>query len=143
MTPQTLVGSYLVFPTFTARREAWELCDDKAREWWKLRNHAFKLVYWPDGDSEPETDLDWDWIRGLDGLRIGELRIDEPINEKRNIRVIFFKANELLHGESLQRIWLLSVFPKKRQDFGKGQLAAWRGMRTIILDRYYNGSQTA
>jgi hypothetical protein len=143
MAPETLVGSYIVFPTFGARDQAWNLCDNKARELWKLRKHAFKLVWWPQADTEPETDIDWCWIKGFERLRIGELRIDEPINGKNNVRVVFFKANEILASEPTPRIWLLSVFPKKRQDFGKGQLAAFRGMRTIIVDRYYDGSQTA
>ena len=143
MTPATVVGRHIVFPTWTARESAWELCDYKARPWWKLRKHAYKLAYWPDADAEPETDLDWGWIKGFERLRIGEMRIDETINGRRNIRVIFFKCNVVCGSEPLPRIWLLDVFPKKRQDFGKGQLAAWKGARTIIIDRHYGGSQRA
>jgi hypothetical protein len=137
------VGNYRVVPTASACSDAWSLCGDRKREYWKLREHAFKLVYWPDGESEVQADLDWDWIKGYERLRIGELRIDEPINGKENIRVIFFKANQKIDGEPLCRIWLLSVFAKKRQDFGTGQLAAFKGMRTIIVERYYGRSSEA
>jgi hypothetical protein len=140
MSPSEWVGSYVVFPTATARHQAWSLCSNKAKELWKLRSHAFKLAYWPDGLSESQTDMDWDWISGYEKLRIGELRIDEPINGKDNIRIIFFKANTILDGEPFPRIWLLSVFAKKRQDFGHGQLAAFKGMRTVIVDREYEGT---
>lgn len=134
------VGSYIVVPTAAAARaQAWRLCDNKARELWKLRRQAFKLAYWPDGDLPAATDLDWDWIKGLEKLRIGELRIDEPINAHENVRVIFFKANRTLDGEALCRIWLLAVFAKKRQDFGKGQLQAFKGSRTILVQREYGG----
>lgn len=138
-----LVGNYLVIPTASACAEAWSLCGHRAREYWKLRQHAFKLVYWPDGAAEAQTDLDWDWIKGFERLRIGEQRIDEPIAAKENIRVIFFKANRKLGDEPLCRIWLLSVFAKKRQDFGAGQLAAFKGMRTIIIERFYDRSPDA
>jgi len=143
MTPQAVVGGHIVFPTSNAREKAWSLCDGKARDMWKLRKHAFNLVYWPEGDAEQETDVDWEWIEGLQKFRIGELRIDERINAKSNIRIIFWKANQRLIGEPVPRIWLLDVFPKKRQDFGNGRLAAWRGMRVIIVDRYYCGLQSA
>lgn len=133
------IGNYIVFPTASACSDAWSLCGG-AREYWKLRQHAFKLVYWPGGGSVVEADLDWDWIKGYERLKIGELRIDEPINSKENVHVIFFKANLKIDGEPLSRIWLLSAFAKKRQDFGAGQLAAFRGMRTIIVERSYGGS---
>lgn len=142
MKPTDYVGSFVVYPIATARTQAWELCDDKAKELWKLRKHAFNLAYFPDGGVSG-ADLDWDWITGFERLRIGELRIDEKINGRENIRIIFFKANLKLGHEPFPRIWLLSVFPKKRQDFGKGQLAAFRGMRTIIVERYYDGSPQA
>lgn len=136
------VGNYIVYPTASACSDAWALSGG-AREYWKLRQHAFKLVYWPDGGREAEADIDWDWIKGFERLRIGELRIDEPINGRGNVRVIFFKANQRIENEPLCRIWLLAAFAKKRQDFGAGQLAAFRGMRTIIVERHYGSSSDA
>lgn len=97
-------GNYIVFPTASACADAWSLSGNKAREYWKLRQQAFKLAYWPEGSSGPEADLDWDWIKGYERLRIGELRIDEPINSKENIRIIFFKANLKIADEPLCRI---------------------------------------
>ena len=78
------------------------------REYQLLRRHALKLAHWPTGsdDGEASADLDWDWIKSLERKRVGELRIDEPINRHENVRVIFFKANVRLPGEPMNRIWL-------------------------------------
>ena len=77
-----LVGKYFVKPTGPAVVNAWKLCKYRAGEYWKLRRHAFNLAYWPEG-----ADLDWEWIRGFENLKIGELRIDEPINDIENIQL--------------------------------------------------------
>src|SRR3990172_4887987 len=112
MPPGTLFGSYYDYPTATAIARGWKLCDGSRREYQLLRRHALKLAYWPTGrnDGDFGADIDWDWIKSLEKKRIGELRIDEPINGHDNVRVIFFKANTVLPGEELMRIWLLTVF---------------------------------
>jgi hypothetical protein len=108
------------------------LCNDSARDYFLIRSHALKLAFWPD-----EADLDWDWIKSLEAKRVGELRIDEVIAQHDNLRIIFFKANKLLPGDPMLRIWTLTVFQKKRQDFSGKEIAAFRVMRDVIVSRYY------
>lgn len=134
-----LEGNYFVVPTMTAIGRAVKLTNGKAKGLYKLRKLTLKLMWWPHGDGECIGDIDWDWIKTLDNRRIGELRIDEVINGHENLRVIFFKANQPLPGEPMSRIWLLDVFPKKRQDFSTIQLGVWKAHRELILQRNYEG----
>jgi len=145
MSPSGLIGSYHVFPTATAITRAWKLCGGKMREYQLLRRYGLKLANWPTGqdDRNSGADIDWDWIKSLERKRIGELRIDEPINGHDNVRVIFFKANLVIPDDSLPRIWLLTVFQKKTQRFSNAELRAFSGMREIIVQRYYGGSSEA
>jgi hypothetical protein len=138
-----LVGNYFVKPTATACVRAWHLCGNHMREYQKLRRHAFKLAYWPDGSTGDagSADLDWDWIKGLEKLRIGELRIDEKINGHDNVRVIFFKANKVMDGDKLLRIWLLTAYQKKRQGFTTPELSSFKARRRIIVSREYGNAQ--
>ena len=139
-------GQYIVMPTASARTAAWNLCENRRREYQLLRRHAFKLVYWPTGAEEggqPASDIDWDWIKSLEGKRVGELRIDEHINGHNNVRVIFFKANKPLPGEALCRIWLLTVFQKKRQQFTNTEIRVFKSMRDLIVIRHYGGDSQA
>jgi len=116
----------------------------KQRDNQLLRRHVLKLSHWPSGhDGEAGADLDWDWIRSLEGKRVGELRIDETIGGLNNIRVIFFKANIPLPDENMNRIWILTVFQKKSWGFGDPEIAAFAAARTLIVQRYYDGSNRA
>jgi hypothetical protein len=126
-----LFGNYYVYPTLSAMARGWQICKGM-HEYQKLRAHALKLAFWP-----KDADLDWDWIKSLEAKRVGELRIDEIIAQQNNLRVIFFKANKILPSDSLPRIWTLTVFQKKRQDFSGKEIAAFRAMRDIIVARYY------
>lgn len=127
-----LFGEYYVKPTGTACVRAWKLCKQRMRDYQKIRSHALKLAFWPDG-----ADLDWDWIKSLEAKRVGELRIDEVIAQQNNLRVIFFKANRILPGDPMSRIWTLTVIQKKSQDFSGQQIAAFRAMRDIVVARWY------
>ncbi len=140
-----LFGEYFVVPTGTAVSRAWKLSGHSMREYQVLRRHGLKLAFWPGGvdDALHGADLDWDWVRTLESKRVGELRIDEPIAGQENIRVIFFKANKLLDGDPMLRIWLLTVFPKKRQGFTTFEIDAWRAMRDLIVHRFYDGASDA
>jgi|GEM_PF-1844452 len=146
-----LFGRYFVVPTPTALTRAWNLAQGQMRHFQCLRRHALKLAFWPAAESDlPDADLDWDWIEGEKRNRIGELRIDERIAGYENIRVIFFKANKpidddpkLPTGETMLRIWLLTVFEKKSQGFSPGMIKAWRAARQIILARFYDGDPDA
>lgn len=129
-----LLGTYHVTPTKSAIDRAWKLCKGRARDVMRIRAHALNLAFWPDHDL-----LNWDWITSLDGKRVGELRIDETIAGFNNLRVIFFKANKPLPGEQMKRIWTLSVFQKKSQEFTGKEIAAFRTMRDILVAREYAG----
>ena len=141
MVEDALFGSYYVKPTASALSQAWTLCQKSSRAYNILRRHTLKLAFWPDG-----SDANWDWIKTMEQQKIGELRIDDHIGGHDNVRIIFFKSNIALNddpvsesGELMKRIWVLAAFQKKTQGFSANQLKAWRGMRTILVQRYYNG----
>lgn len=141
-----LFGDYYVVPTCSALSQALTLFKRSRRQYNLLRRQTVKLAFWPD-----KADIDWDWIRGLESSRIGELRISDTIGGFNNLRVIFFKANATIAGDptktigdslekvTMQRIWILSVFQKKTQGFSNHLLKAWKGARTIIVKRNYGG----
>lgn len=131
-----LFGDFYVTPTSAAVSRAWKLCGGSVREYQKLRRHALKLAHFPNCG-------DWDWIKTLPGKRVAELRIDEEIAGKSNIRVIFFKTNTKLKNEPLPRIWTLTVFAKKSQNLSTNEVKAFRSMRELIVLRQYDGNQTA
>ena len=140
-----LFGTYYVVPTASAMVRGWDLCRGAARDYYILRRLALGLAFFP-----RDADLDWEWIRGAEHLRLGELRIPEVIAGNNNLRIIFFKANLAIsddprnaEGEVMTRIWLLTCFQKKRQDLSSNQIAAWRGVRTIIVQRHYEGRSDA
>jgi hypothetical protein len=142
--PSGLRGNYFVAPTASAFKQAMKLCDGRMREFQKLRRHGLKLMWWPakEGD-EAGHDCDWDWIKTLESKRIGELRIDERINNHRNVRIIFFKANLTRPDEPLPRIWLMETFAKDHQKFSSKELKAFAAMRDWIVFREYGGSSLA
>lgn len=127
-----LFGSYYVKPTATACVRAWSISNNRMREYQKIRAQALRLAFWPH-----DADLDWSWIKSLEAKRVGELRIDEVIAQHNNLRVIFFKANKILPGEPMPRIWTLTVFQKKRDDFSGKEIAAFRAMRDTVVTRWY------
>ncbi|MEZ6112377.1 MAG: hypothetical protein R3C99_15365 [Pirellulaceae bacterium] len=129
-----LFGSYYVKPTATACRQAMALCNNSMRDFQLLRRHALNLAFWPS-----EADLDWCWIKSLEAKRVGELRVHEVVAQHNNIRIIFFKSNKILPSEPLPRIWTLTVFQKKRDDFSGKEIAAFRVMRDIVVKRWYAG----
>ena len=111
-----------------------------------IRRHVLKLRYWPAPHAtEPSgraVDLDWSYIRGLPGLDVGELRIDDEIGGQRNIRIIFF-VGPTDSRYPMTCIWVLTVFPKKRDDFTSQQLDNFRDRRRIVLARFYGPSPRA
>jgi hypothetical protein len=139
-----LFGDFYVTPTPTAMGRGWETCGRSARDYHILRSHVLKLAFFPNG-----ADLDWDWIESAEKQHIGELRIGETISGHDNLRVIFFRASQTIPGDPggkdgiMRRIWPMTVFQKKRQDFSRHQITAWKGMRTIIIERYYGGNYDA
>ena len=137
-----MTGNYFVAPTMSALAAARKLAQSKVREFYRLKKHCLKLRWWPRSDGgDCGADLDWDWIDPE--RRIGELRIDEAINGHDNVRVIFFKANMALSGESFCRVWLLDAFQKKTQQLSPISIRVWRAHRSLIVERFYGGNQNA
>ena len=138
---KVLKGGYYVFPIGSALRRAIKLFDRKARPYFVLKRHVLKLRFFPSGIDERNdgdlADLNWDWIKGLGDINVGELRIDDEIGGHDNLRVIFYVADKTIDGEPLPRIWILTVIQKKEQRFSPGALKTFKAHRGIIFDRYY------
>lgn len=140
MPGEHLTGNYRVRAIRPALAEVFGLCN-RMSENIEIRRHALKLRYWP--EKNPRTaggmllDLDWSWVRSLPGLRVGELRIDDTIAGKDNLRVIFFVADARVR-KRLPIIWVLRVMQKGRQDFSKNDLRVFRARRTLVLERFYD-----
>lgn len=134
-----LFGRFLVTRTRPAIVEAGMLFP-RACDYFELREHTLKLAYWPgsDGEGEPVVDIDWSWIQGLRGRRVGELRIADQIGGHRNLRAIFYVAPTVLPDDPLSRIWILSVMAKKRQGFSSADRTTFDCRRSLVVERFYS-----
>lgn len=139
MAEGNLTGNYhvrAIRPAFQDAHHWFPRTRDRA----EVRRHALKLRFWPQryptDDNGTLLDLDWEWIKALSGLRIGELRIGDCIGGHDNIRVIFFAPQ--IPSEPKPILWILSVFQKKRNDFTEAQLRMYKLRRTIVLQRFYD-----
>jgi hypothetical protein len=125
-------------PAFLAVRRLLPKTADKA----ELRSQALKLRYWPQKKPTAESgqllDLDWDWIKALKGLSIGELRIDDRIGGLDNLRIIFFVGDKKLRSP-LPLIWSLHVMQKKRMEFTAADLATFKARRLLVMEWFYRG----
>ena len=81
-------------------------------------------------------DLDWEWIRAMPGTGVGELRIDDPIANLENLRVIFYLGDQRVKAP-LPMIWILSLLQQKRQDFTTHSIEIFRARRTLVIERFY------
>lgn len=134
-----ITGSYFIRPIRSSLREAAKLCP-RVQDFFDLKAQAMKLRYFPEAQTVLPNghilDLDWEWIKALPGLHIGELRIDDIIGGHDNLRVIFFVGDRAVR-RPLPVIWLLAVLQKKRQDFTANQIEVYRDRRTLVLERSY------
>jgi hypothetical protein len=134
-----LTGNYWVRRLEAARADAGRYFP-RARDYFEIRRHALKLRFWPSTQATDSSgciiDLDWSYIRALPGLSIGELRIEGEIGGHTNLRIIFF-VGPADPRYIMPCIWILSVFPKKRDDFTAHQLANFRARRQIVMTRFY------
>ncbi len=135
----SLTGSFFVRairPAFADVNHLFNRTRDKI----EVRRHALKLRYWPDSiTTEPSgqvVDLDWSWIRSLDGLKVGELRVHDTIGGQDNLRIIFFVGPPNVRLP-MPCIWILSVIQKSRQDFSTNQVRVFRARRTLVCERFY------
>jgi hypothetical protein len=140
MAGEYLSGSYRVRairPAFDDKQRLFR----KARDNAILRRHALKLRYWPENHPEDQSgqviDLNWEWVRSLPGLKIGELRIDDEIGGHDNLRIIFFVGDPAVR-EPLPMIWIIRVMNKKRNDFSKNDLKIFKARRLLVIERFYD-----
>ena len=84
-------------------------------------------------------DLDWDWIRALPDLNVGELRVDDRIGGFDNIRVIFFKA-DIVDKDHPPTIWVLHVMQKKRQEFTQNDIRVFKARRMLVMEYSYRSA---
>lgn len=134
-----LTGKFRVRVIRPALKEATRLCP-RARDFFDLRAQALKLRHWPDHEVHYPNghvlDLDWEWIQALHGMNVGELRIDDPIANLDNLRVIFYVGDQNVVAP-LPMIWILAILQKKRQDFTKHSIEIFRARRTLVNERFY------
>ncbi|HOD83043.1 MAG: hypothetical protein BWX88_02119 [Planctomycetes bacterium ADurb.Bin126] len=122
--------------SFSAVRRLFPKAADRA----EIRRQALKLRFWPEKKPAMESgrllDLDWDWIRALKGLDIGELRIADEIGGLDNIRVVFFVGNKKVR-QPLPIIWVLHVMQRKRMEFTAADLATFKARRLLVIEWFY------
>ncbi len=135
-----LTGSYRVRALRTAFDDVRRLCP-KTKDRLAIRRHALKLRYWPRNHPTNEAgrllDLDWEWVRSLPGLHVGELRLHDRIGGHDNWRVMFFVGDAAVR-DPLPVIWVLRVMQKKRNDFSANDLAIFKARRQVVLARFYH-----
>jgi hypothetical protein len=135
----SLTGTFLVRafrPAFDDVNRLFNRTRDKI----EVRRHALKLRYWPDSLttelSGQVVDLDWSWIRSLEGLKVGELRVHDTIGGQDNLRIIFF-VGPPKDQLPMRCIWILAVIQKGRQDFSSNHIKVFRARRTLVCQRFY------
>lgn len=137
--PIVLTGSHYVRVHRPAFAEAARLFP-KARDFFELQRHALKLRFWPATNPVDERgqllDMDWEWIKAMKGLNVGELRIDDHIGGLDNLRIVFFVGDSRVRNP-LPMIWILSVLQKKRQDFTTNNITTFKARRKLVIARHY------
>jgi hypothetical protein len=137
---ENLTGNYRVRGIRSAFSDVCRLCP-KMKHRMEIRRHALKLRYWPKthpmNESGQLLDLDWEWVRSLPGLHIGELRIHDAIGGHNNLRIIFYVGDQAVR-EPLPMIWVIQVLQKKRNDFTANNLVTFRSRRKIVIERFYD-----
>ena len=109
--------------------------DTETWDYQEARRHALKLAFWPSGepgDGGQIMDLDWEWIKAMRGLKVGELRISDVIGGHNNLRVIFHVTDVRLANEPMPRIWILSVLQKKAMAFTSRDIKTFRGRLNLL-----------
>jgi hypothetical protein len=136
-----LFGDYHVTPTPTALKEAQDLFP-RYGDYQEVRKHALKLAFWPKGESGAGgmvVDMDWEEIKGMNGPKAYELRIDDQIGGFNNLRLIFyvFEKDIVLPKDTIPRLWVISILQKKTERFSKKHLRIFSGRVKIVRQRKY------
>ncbi len=139
MVGEFLTGQYRVRAIRPAIVDVSRLCR-RVRDNIAIRRHALKLRYWPEKHPENDAgtllDLNWSWIKTLQGMNVGELRIDDTIAGNDNLRLIFFVGDSKIR-EPLPMIWILRAMQKKRQSFSKNDIRIFKARRLLVQQRFY------
>lgn len=131
-----MFGRFIVTPTRPALIKAGKLFN-KVADFFELKAQVEKLAFWPESqEGEKVVDLDWSWVRGA-GKGIGELRIRDHIGGRRNLRVIFYVADNVLQDDPARRIWILTVMDKKRDKFSSKDIELFVSRKKLLLSRDY------
>jgi hypothetical protein len=120
-------------------RAAWTKTGDR----FEVRRQALKLRFWDERHEHPPGmlfDHTYESIKALKGLGIYELRLDDEIGGHENIRVIFFDPPSdwvPVEKKPMRVIWILEIFPKKRDEFTRNDLNRFRASRLLLAQRCY------
>jgi hypothetical protein len=120
-------------------REIWP----KTRDRFIVRRQALKLRFWDERHLHPPgvlVDHTYETIKALKGLGIYELRLDDDIGGHENSRVIFFDPPKdwvPFVKKPMRIVWVLEIFPKKRDDFTRHDLNRFRSSRLMLSQRCY------
>jgi hypothetical protein len=140
----TLTGTHLVRTLRSALQSAkhfWPRVGDRM----EVRRHALKLRHWGSREAQGVMDLTYESIKAMAGSGVYELRIDDEIGGKRNIRVLFFEAPEAWkpnHVYPKPVLWVLETLPKKRQDWTANDIDRFWAKRTLVKERFYDPATT-
>jgi hypothetical protein len=122
-------------------RRIWPNTGDR----FEVRRQALKLRFWDERHLHPPGKLfdhTYEAIKALSGLGIYELRLDDEIGGQSNIRVVFFDPPRdwqpvTTEERPLRIIWVLEVFPKRRNDWTRNDIARFRTARRMLAKRCY------
>jgi len=90
-------------------------------------------------------DLTYEDIKAMPDSGVHELRIDDEIGGRRNIRVIFFQAPDKWvpnRSYPLPVLWVLEALPKKRNEWTTKDIDRFWAKREIVKERFYDPTTT-
>lgn len=120
-------------------RSIWDRTGDR----FEVRRQALKLRFWDERHRHPPgmlCDHTYESIKALSGLGLYEFRLDDEIGGQENIRAIFFdppKDWEPIEKKPMRIVWILEIFPKKRNDFTTHDIRRFKASRTLLAQRCY------
>jgi hypothetical protein len=138
-----VTGTHLVRMTRHGLQSARKLWP-KTRDRFEVRRQALKLRFWGERhEHEPGMllDLSYESIKSLSGLGLYELRLDDKIGEHGNVRIIFLQPPEDWVPDDprpMPILWVLEIFPKKRDDFTANEIRRFKASRLMIRQRFYD-----
>lgn len=124
-----------------AIRKHWDRTGDK----FEVRRQGLKLRWWDERHLHPPGllfDHTYEAIRSLAGLGIYELRLDDAIGGRANIRIVFLDPPKdweplLAEKRPMRLVWILEALPKKRNDWTANEIDRFRTARLLIKKRCY------